>query len=175
MAIGPVQLIVLGFANPDFQGEVIKELEALKESGTVSVIDSLVVWKDGDGEVTTMQWSNMSEEESAELGTKIGALIGLGAAGAEGLEVGAEAGAEASAEGVKFFDENEAWDVVGEIPENTAAALILLEHHWAVGLRNAVSKANGFPINSAFITPMDLVAIGLLTAAEAEAEMAAAT
>ena len=46
MAIGPVQLIVLGFSEPDFHGEIIEELERLHDSGTVRVIDSLVVYKD---------------------------------------------------------------------------------------------------------------------------------
>ena len=44
MAIGPVQLIVLGFRNPDFHGEIIAELERLRESDTVRVIDSLAVY-----------------------------------------------------------------------------------------------------------------------------------
>ena len=30
MAIGPVQLIVLGFNHPDFHGEIIQELERLR-------------------------------------------------------------------------------------------------------------------------------------------------
>ena len=41
MAIGPVQLIVLGFTHPDFHGEIIAELERLRESDTVRVIDSI--------------------------------------------------------------------------------------------------------------------------------------
>ena len=32
MAIGPVQLIVLGFKHPDFHGEIIAELERLKKA-----------------------------------------------------------------------------------------------------------------------------------------------
>jgi hypothetical protein len=43
MAIGPVQLVVLGFTEPDFHGEVIAELEKLRESDTVRVIDALAV------------------------------------------------------------------------------------------------------------------------------------
>ena len=174
MAIGPVQLIVLGFADPDFHGQIASELEKLRASDTVRVIDALVVSKDSKGDVETRQLSNLTVEESTELGTKIGALLGLGVGGEEGMEVGAAAGAEAAASGTQFFDEDEAWDVIAELPENTACALILLEHHWAVGLRDAIYSAGGFPINSAFITPLDLVAIGLLTAAEAEAEAAAA-
>src|SRR4051794_8057236 len=41
MAIGPVQLIVLGFDQPEFHGEIVAELEKLKKSGTVRVIDAL--------------------------------------------------------------------------------------------------------------------------------------
>jgi hypothetical protein len=32
MAIGPVQLIVLGFPEPDFHGRIIAELERLRAS-----------------------------------------------------------------------------------------------------------------------------------------------
>ena len=51
MAIGPVQLIVLGFNQPDFRGEIIDELQRLRDSGTVRVIDSLAVFKDAEGEI----------------------------------------------------------------------------------------------------------------------------
>ena len=51
MAIGPAQLIALGFTNPDFHGEIIAELERLHQSGTVRMIDSLAVYKDADGEL----------------------------------------------------------------------------------------------------------------------------
>ena len=172
MAIGPVQLIVLGFAEPDFHGQIIAELEKLRASDTVRVIDSLVVYKDAEGGIEIEHLSNLTEAEAIELGSKVGALIGLGVDGEEGLEAGAIAGAEATKDGVHLFTDDEAWDVIEEIPPNTAAALIMLEHHWAVGLRDAVMSAGGFPINSAFISPLDLVAIGLMTAEEAAQEAA---
>jgi uncharacterized membrane protein len=172
MAIGPVQLIVLGFNEPEFHGEVIAELERLRESDTIKVIDALAVYKDAAGEVEVEHLSNLTPEEAQELGSKVGALIGLGIEGEEGMVKGAEVGAEATADGVHFFDENEAWDVVGEIPNNTAAAVLLIEHHWAVGLRDAVYRAGGFPVSDGFIHPLDLVAVGLMQAAEAE-ELAA--
>src|SRR5205823_7368973 len=100
MAIGPVQLIVLGFTHPNFQGEIIAELERLRENDTVRVIDALAVHKDADGEMEVQHLSNLSKDEAIELGTKVGALIGLGIEGEEGIEEGAAAGAEATAEGV---------------------------------------------------------------------------
>jgi len=179
MAIGPVQLIVLGFNRPDFHGEIISELERLRESDTVRVIDSLAVYKDKDGELEVEHLSNLSEREAIELGSKIGALIGLGIAGEEGAEAGAAAGAQqAEAEGIDVLGEAEAWDVLEDIPNDSAAALILLEHHWAVPLRDAIARAGGFRISDGFISPLDLIEIGLVSAEEArelhELETAAA-
>jgi uncharacterized membrane protein len=168
MAIGPVQLIVLGFSHPDFHGEIIAELERLRESDTVRVIDSLAVYKDADGDLEVEHLSNLSTDEAIELGSKIGALIGLGIDGEEGAEAGAIAGAEATADGVQVFSEQEAWDVLEDIPNDSAAALVLLEHHWAVPLRDAIARAGGFRISDGFISPLDLVEIGLVSAEDAE-------
>ena len=167
MAIGPVQLIVLGFNHPEFHGEIIAELEKLRESDTIRVIDALAVHKDESGDLEVAHLSNLSKDEAVELGTKIGALIGLGIEGEEGLAAGAAAGAEAAQDGIEFFSDEEAWDVVEDIPNDSAAALILLEHHWAVSLRDAIARAGGFRLSDGFISPLDLVAIGLMTAEEA--------
>ena len=169
MAIGPVQLIVLGFDHPNFHGEVIAELERLRESDTVRVIDSIAVYKDADGNLEVEHLSNLTEQEAVELGSKIGALIGLGVEGEEGLEVGAALGAEqAAAEGIHVFAGAEEWDVLEDIPNDSAAALVLLEHHWAVPLRDAIARAGGFRISDGFISPLDLVEIGLMSAQEAK-------
>ncbi len=140
MAIGPVQLIVLGFNHPDFHGEIIAELERLRESDTIRVIDSLVVYKGADGDLEVEHLSNLTEQEAIEVGSKIGALIGLGIEGEEGAEAGAVEGAEEveAAGGVHVFTEEEGWDVLEDIPNDSAAALVLIEHHWAVPLRDAV-------------------------------------
>jgi uncharacterized membrane protein len=168
MAIGPVQLIVLGFNHPNFHGEIIEELERLRDSDTVRVIDALAVHKDTEGEVEVQHLSNLTKDEAIELGSKVGALIGLGIEGEEGLEAGAEAGAAAAADGVQVFSDDEAWDVLEEIPNDSAAALILIEHHWAVPLRDAIARAGGFRLSDGFISPLDLVGIGLMEAEEAK-------
>ncbi|HJY70724.1 MAG TPA: hypothetical protein VJ347_03000 [Streptosporangiaceae bacterium] len=165
-----MQLIVLGFSHPNFHGEIIAELERLRENDMVRVIDALAVYKDADGELGVEHLSNLSEQEAIEYGTKIGALIGLGIEGEEGMEAGAVAGAEevAAAGGVNVFTEEEGWDVLEDIPNDSAAALVLIEHHWAVPLRDAIVRAGGFRISDGFISPLDLVAIGLVSAEEAQ-------
>ncbi len=172
MAVGPVQLIVLGFTHPNFQGEVLAELEKLRDSDTIRVIDALAVSKDADGDVAILKMDNLTRDERVELGAKIGALIGIGAAGDDeaAVEEMAMAGAELGAEGgMDMFSEEEVWDVVEDIPNDTAAALLMVEHHWAVGLRDAVARAGGFRISDGFVSPIDLVAIGAMTREDAEA------
>lgn len=173
MTIGPVQLVALGFDKPDFQGEMIEEFERLRASDTVRVIDALVVYKDAEGEVAVLKGSQLSKDEAQELGAVVGGLLGLGAAGEEGMEAGAIAGAEAATDGIDVFDEEEAWDVLEELPNDAAAALILLEHRWAIPLRDAMVRAGGFPIAASFISPLDLVEVGLVAREEAEALAAA--
>lgn len=173
MAIGPVQLLVIGFEHPDFHGEVIAELDRLRESDMVKVIDALAVYKDAEGDIEVMHLSNLTRDEAIEVGSKVAALIGLGIEGEEGFIEGAELGAEAAAEGgVEFFSDEEAWDVIEEIPNDSAAALILIEHHWAVPLRDAIARAGGFRIASDFISPLDLVAVGIMEREDAEALLA---
>jgi uncharacterized membrane protein len=168
VALGPVQLVVLGFEHPNFHGEIIEKLERLHESGAVRVIDSLVVYKDARGEIEVEHLSNLTHEEAIEVGSAVGALVGLGIEGEAGFEKGAAAGAElAAAEGVDIFADEEEWDVLDEIPDDSAAALVLLEHRWAIPLRDAVAAAGGFRISDGFISPLDLVGIGLVAAEEA--------
>src|ERR1700733_9588716 len=114
MTIGPVQLIVLGFSQPEFHGEIIAELERLHDQGTVRVIDALAVHKDADGEIEVQHLSNLTKDEAIEVGSIVGALVGLGIEGEEGAEQGALLGAEAAAEGAHLLSDETAWDVLEE-------------------------------------------------------------
>jgi uncharacterized membrane protein len=175
MTIGPVQLIVLGFDHPEFHGEIITELGRLHDGGTVRVIDALAVHKDADGGIEVQHLSNLTKDEAIEVGSIVGALVGLGIEGDDGAQQGAVLGAQAAADGAHVFSDEKAWDVVEEIPNDSAAALILLEHHWAVPLRDAIARAGGFRISDGFVSPLDLVEIGLVSAEEAEALLSAET
>jgi uncharacterized membrane protein len=169
MAIGPVQLLVVGFKHPDFQGEIREELDRLRDNDLVRVIDALAVRKDADGNPEALHASQLSGDEQAAFGALVGGLIGLGAAGEEGFELGAERGAEAVAERGGVLSEETAWDVLEEVPPDSAGLLVLLEHRWAIPLRDAIARAGGFRLASEFISPLDLVGIGLVGAEEAAA------
>jgi len=171
MAIGPVQMLILGFEDPQFTGEIVAELQRLKEQDIVRLIDAIAVRKDEDGNIDSLQLSDLSEDEAMEFGATVGALIGLGLEGDEGAEAGAVAGAEAGADG-HVLDESQVWYAADAIPNGTAAAIALIEHRWAIPLRDKIAAAGGFPLADEWIHPLDLVAVGLIAAEEAEAASA---
>jgi uncharacterized membrane protein len=167
MTIGPVQVLVLGFEHPDFRGQVLAEIDRLRAADTVRLVDALVVRKHEDGTVEKVQRSDLTQLESAELGATVGALIGFGAAGLEGAELGAEAGAEAGAESNEILDEENFWYIEEAIPPGSAAAIVLLEHRWAIPLRDSIRSAGGSLLADAWVHPQDLVAVGLMAREEA--------
>src|SRR6478752_145345 len=167
MAVGPVQLLVVAFDEPHFTGAIVEELNRLRAHDLVRLLDVLVVQKDLDGGVTAVQLSDLSIGEAEELGAMIGALIGIGVDGADGMEAGAIAGAEAGADG-HLIDDNEMYDVAETIPAGSAAAIALIEHVWAGPLRGAIARAGGVTVSYSWVHPLDLVEIGLLAADELE-------
>ena len=137
MAMGPVQVLVVGFGpDAEFKGEALDQLRLLREQDIVRVIDLLVVHHKEDGTVEKLEIAD--HEELAELGAIAGALIGFGAAGEEGAEVGAEAGAELGDED-ELYDDAEVWYIADSIPPGMTAAIVILEHRWAIPLRNAIA------------------------------------
>jgi len=164
MTIGPVQLLIVGFAGGEFKGEIASVLADLRERDVIRLIDMGFVRKDEDGLITMIEHSDLSQDETIEFGATVGALIGMGAAGEEGAEAGAIAGAEAALD--HGMIEDQVWYIADEIPEGTAAAIALIEHRWAIPLRGAILDAGGFLVSDAWIHPTDLVAIGLLASEE---------
>ena len=79
MSIGPIQLIAIGFDEPEFRGAIQRELRALRGLGLVRLIDALFVAKDDFGGMTRMEMSDLSESEKMEFGALIGGMIGLDA------------------------------------------------------------------------------------------------
>jgi len=159
MEFGPVQMLVVGFEHGKFEGEILAELKRLREQDIIRLVDLLFVNKDDDGEITTVELTDLSPGESMEFGALAGALIGLGAAGEEGAEAGAVAGAVAMEDG-QAFSEQDVWFVADAIPPGTSAGIALIEHRWAVPLREAIERAGGVPLADEWIHPEDLVAAG---------------
>ena len=128
MTLGPLEYLVVGFEGNRFTGQILAELRAARDKGIIRVIDLYAIKKDEQGNVTELGLSDVSPEVSAELGPLASDLMGLVAQ--EDLE-----------------------QVAADIPNNSAAGLLLFEHTWAIGLKEAIKNAGGIAVTGGFVAP----------------------
>jgi uncharacterized membrane protein len=160
---GPVQMLVLDFDRTQFDGQVMPELARLNEAGIVRLIDLLFVRKPINGDLEVVRQSDLTGDEAVEFGALVGALIGLGTGDEEQALAAAVAGAEELEDG-HFFGDSEVWFLADAIPEGHSAAVALIEHTWAIPLREKIIAAGGTAIADAWIHPADLIAVGAVAA-----------
>jgi hypothetical protein len=157
MERGPVQVVVVGFADQEFAATILPELRRLRAGTVIRLLDVIFVSKDEDGCLTTMDVDGVADQQWPESGEIVGALIGFGAHREEGLLVGPDAGA---ADGAGAPDAGEAWAISDAIPAGSYAAVALIEHPWAIPLRSAIVRGGGYALEDTWLHPADLIAVG---------------
>jgi hypothetical protein len=132
MTLGPLEYLVAGFEGNRFTGQILSELRSAQEKGIIRVIDLFVIKKDEQGNVTALELNDLSGDEAAELSSLAGNLMGL-------------------------LADEDIQQVAADIPNNSAAGLLLFEHTWAIGLKEAIKNAGAVAITGGFVAP-DVVA-----------------
>ena len=159
-AYGPIQIWAFAFDGNQFKGEILPELDRLKDAEVIRLLDLLVIRKDPAGRVATITASDLDWEEATSFGAMIGGLLGLGLGGEEGAEVGAMTGAVELADGHVFSDETRD-SLIEVIPPNSTTAIALVEHVWAKPLKAAIARAGGMEVDNDWLKLDELVAVGL--------------
>jgi len=132
MTLGPLQVLVVGFGSrAEFSGEIAAELRRLREQDVVRVADLRFVTKAADGTVSSIETSDLSGEQSEMIGTLAGELVGFGAA-------------------------DEIQSIADAIPPGTSAAVAVLEHRWAIPLREAIERTDGGVVADAWLRASDV-------------------
>jgi len=167
LPFGPVQLLALRFDRDQFDGEIMPEFERLKDADVIRLIDLIFV-TNRNGEIESTQVSDLSTEEAETFGAIVGALIGAGM-GEKELESSMAAGAAELSDG-HMLDEADVWYLADAIPEGTSAAVALIEHRWAIPLRDKLIAADGAVLADEWVHPADLIAVGEKVAAGAGSE-----
>lgn len=140
MAVGPLHVMVFAFDEPNFTGRALAELQKLEDHDVVRLVDLLFVQKDADGNIEALEVEDLDTEAAAVFGDLAGAFIDLDGDGQP------DDGAI----------DDELWDIAAEIEPGTAAAIVLLEHRWAIGLRDALHDAGGRLVGDAIVPPEEL-------------------
>ncbi len=128
MVLGPLEYLVAGFEGNRFTGQILAELRAAQEKGIIRVLDLFVMKKDVQGNVTALELSELSDEEKAEFGPLAGNLISL-------------------------FSPEDMQQAAASIPNNSAAGMLLFEHTWAIGLKEAIKNAGGIAVAGGLVAP----------------------
>jgi hypothetical protein len=143
--IGPIHILVLAFPEPHFSGGILAELRKLTNADHIRLVDVIFVQKDGDGAITALEVTDLTDAEAAVYGDITGALIGIG----EEVVVAAASPSE-----------DDLWDIAEDIPAGSAAAVVMIEHRWAAGLSRAVAAAGGTLVEDEIIPVAALEEIG---------------
>ena len=167
MEFGPLQLLVVGFTDPQLDGRILDALKAASDAGTIRVVDFLGVYKDEDGNVLAAEGTDLTEDEAISYGAWVGALIGLGAGGEAGAEMGAIVGGISAADEFEYgLDEEALSTIADDIPRGGAGLMLVIEHRWAIPLRDAIRSQGGILITQDFLNPESLIAFGAEVALE---------
>jgi hypothetical protein len=119
MALGPIEILVIEFPGNQFTGDIIPELERLIETDTISIIDGLLVKKDDNGDVTFIEFDELGiNDDASKLAGVLDQLDAL------------------------ISDEDvEAW--AADLAPGNSEAILVFEHTWAKGFRDAVVNSGG--------------------------------
>ncbi len=124
MALGPIEVLVVSFPGNQFNGGIIPELERLVKNDTISIVDGLLVQKDGDGEVTITEFeelgSNPDAAKLADLMNQVESLI----------------------------SDEDVDELVAALEPNSAEAILVFEHTWAKPFRDAIVESGGVLANN---------------------------
>lgn len=150
MAMGPLEYMVIEFEGNHFTGEILPELQALRDRGVMRIVDLVFIQKDMDGNVVAQELSDLTEEQAKPFGPIAGDML-------------------------RMFTPEDVEEIAGEVPRNSSAAIALIEHIWAVRLRETISKAQGRVLSDVLVPEADVEALSVeLAAQQAEAQQAAA-
>jgi Family of unknown function (DUF6325) len=145
--MGPLEYLVVGFEGNRFTGQILRELRAAHDKGIIRVVDLLLLTKDASGNLAAMELSDLSGEEAEQLGPIAGDLL-------------------------QVLEPDDVEAAASTIPTNSSAGLLLFEHTWAVGLKQAIMNAGGIPLAGGLVAP---AVVQMLEAELAEAAAREAT
>ena len=118
MSIGPVEYIAIAFPGDNFSGEIIPAIRELQDSGTIRVLDLVLITKDDEGNVASIELNEASPETQATF-----AALGI--------------------ENRNLLGQEDFEDIGSALDPNSTAALMIWENVWAERFATSLRNANG--------------------------------
>lgn len=134
MTFGPLEYVVIQFEGTHLTGEILPELQKIHNRGDVRIIDVVLMQKDANGKLTVRELSDLSEEELRPFGQITKGML-------------------------RLLSPEDIDDVSEEVPNNSSAGILLLEHVWAIDLRAAIARSHGTLLDSGLIPQAQVEAV----------------
>jgi len=131
---GPVDVAIIAFDEPKFDGSVAAAIADLVADGTVRILDIVLVNKDENGEVTLLEVTDVDGDGIPDLIALQGDIPGM-------------------------LSETDAGLAVEEMPNNTAIALLAWENTWLIRAGQAIRNNGGTLIAFERIPAEDVQAV----------------
>lgn len=160
MTVGPLHLVVVSFNEDKVVVEIGKQLEIVRKRGIIRLFDFLYILKHEDGSLGFKEMSDLTSDEKYEYGGVIKSLIGLVVDDPEGLATGTVAEVPGLAEHDFGINDDELHFIADKIPTGHSAVLLLFEHHWAIGLKQAIIDAGGNTLLQGLVNPEAFKIVG---------------
>ncbi len=166
-SIGPLQILIVGFETTErFRGDIAREIGFLRGRGMLRVLDARLVHRGDDGKLTEVDLNPLLADPP-EPANPIAHLLGTNGGGGNGGTTVQEAFHRTAG-----FALEDLRTLTDEIGEGEYAAVVLVEHLWAAGLRETVREAGGRLLGQGFLTPEVVMVVGAEVRARADAEAA---
>jgi hypothetical protein len=132
--------MVVNFEDTNFTGAIEAELVRLEETGTLRVLDIIFVAKSVDGEIEVIRTSDV------HTGVLSQALLGLG---------------DSAKPATATTDDADVWYAADAIEPGNAAGIMVLEHRWAIPLREAIASAGGTNVVTEWVDEAEVASLGV--------------
>ena len=128
---GPVDVLVMAYGEPRFDGSVLAELEKRSADGTIRVLDVMVLFKDEEEECLRLDLTELPPEQAEAIDFIAAETFGL-------------------------FDSEDAETFFEGMALGSAVVAVAIEHTWAVDLVNALVDS-GFDLAINYRVPVATV------------------
>ncbi len=118
MAIGPVEITVVGFPGSQFSGEIAPAIKSLVDKGLIRIIDLAFIAKDDNGDVAFVEIDDLDSEVFSAFDGAATDVLGL-------------------------LSEDDLAGLADALVPGSSAAAVVFEHTWAAELSSAVANSNG--------------------------------
>jgi hypothetical protein len=127
--LGPIDYVVIGFKGNSFDGSIVDALSKAVKDNVIRVMDLVFIMKDKDGKVAETEYIDQTDDLRSTFGDFT------------------------MSEDTPLLSDSDIEKTAEQMENNSAAGILVIEHLWAKGLKQALKDAGGYLIADGRVHP----------------------